>query len=144
MKLHFAALLLFFTSLAQAHHSFTMFDRSKTLTVSGIVRSLQWTNPHVWLWLDVPEADGSFTAYSFEGGTPAEMTRTGGWIKHSVNAGDKITVEFAPMRDGRPGGSLGRVTLANGKTLGGNSASAPLPVLRTPSDPPCNSATSCR
>ena len=124
MKLHFAALLLFFTSLAQAHHSFTMFDRSKTLTVSGIVRSLQWTNPHVWLWLDVPEADGSSTAYSIEGGTPAEMTRTGGWIKHSVNAGDKITVEFAPMRDGRPGGSLGRVTLANGKTLGRNNSAA--------------------
>jgi hypothetical protein len=104
--------------LAVAHHSFAMFDNTKQQTVTGTVRTLEWTNPHVWLWVDVPDDKGGTVAYGFEGAAPGEMTRMGGWTKRSVIMGDKVTVQYRPLKDGRPGGSLGKVTTADGKTLG--------------------------
>jgi len=101
-----------------AHHSFAMFDMAKKGSVTGTVRSFEWSNPHVWLWVDVSDAQGNVTSYGFEGSAPGELARTGGWTKRSVNKGDKITVEYSPLKDGRPGGTLGRVTLADGKVIG--------------------------
>ena len=110
--------LLLGASQSQAHHSFAMFDMSKKTAVTGTVRDFEWTNPHVWLWVDVTDAKGTVTSYGFEGAAPGELSRTGGWTKHSVNKGDKITVEYSPLKDGRAGGTLGRVTTADGKVIG--------------------------
>ena len=62
-------------SAAWAHHSFSNFDMSKTLTIAGTVRAFEWTNPHVWLWIDVPDSKGGSTAWGLEGAAVGEMAR---------------------------------------------------------------------
>jgi hypothetical protein len=106
---------------ASAHHSFAQFDMSKTVTLHGTVRTLEWTNPHLWLWLDVPDSNGGNKVWGLEGAAVGEMSRRG-WSRQIVKAGDKITVEIHPLRDGRAGGSLGKVTLADGSVLAGGQA----------------------
>lgn len=99
-----------------AHHSFAMFD-DKQVTVTGTVKQLEWTNPHVWLWVVVDDGKGGAVTWGFEGAAPGEMARSG-WTKRSVIPGDKITVQGRPLKDGRPGGSLGRVTREDGTPIG--------------------------
>jgi hypothetical protein len=109
-------------SSALAHHSFAMFDNSKNQSISGTVRALEWSNPHIWLWVDVVGADGKVVSYGFEGAAPGEMGRQSGWSKRIVAKGDKVTVQYRPLKDGRPGGSLGKVTRADGTAVGRVSA----------------------
>jgi hypothetical protein len=104
-------------SSAHAHHTGAMFDRSKKLSIAGTVRTLEWNNPHIWLWLLVP-GDKEETIYAFEGASPGEMVRRNGWRRDSVKPGDKVAVEYAPFREGRHGGFILQITLANGATLG--------------------------
>ena len=110
------ALLLALAARVPAHHSFSMFDMSKTVQHQGTVKELQWTNPHVWIELTVEEKDGPVT-YSFEGAAIAVLKRVG-WTKDSVKAGDKITIVGHPYRNGRAGGSIDYLVLADGRKLG--------------------------
>ena len=103
--------------MAWAHHSFAMFDRTKTSTIVGTIKDLDWTNPHCWLDVVAPDASGKTATWGFEANGPSELYKAG-WRPSAVIAGDKITVVFHPLRDGRPGGSLMSVTLANGTELG--------------------------
>jgi len=102
---------------AWAHHSFAMFDMNRHLSVTGTVRALEWSNPHVWLWVDVTDDKGNVVAYGFEGASPAELSRNAHWTKHSVAPGERVTVQYSPLKDGRPGGSLGVVTKADGTMI---------------------------
>ena len=96
---------------ASAHHSFAMYEPTKTLTLKGTVKTLQWTNPHVVLWILVqPDDGGAAQEWSLETTSPGVLTRAG-WTRQSVKAGDKVTVEFSPLRDGSRGGGLNSVTL---------------------------------
>jgi Family of unknown function (DUF6152) len=98
-------------SPAAAHHSFAMYEPTKTLTFKGTVKSFQWTNPHVILWVLVqPENGGAPQEWSFETTSPGVLTRNG-WTRQSVKAGDKVSVTFSPLRDGSHGGGLNSVTL---------------------------------
>lgn len=106
-------------SAATAHHSFAMYDQTKIVTLSGAVKSFQWTNPHAVLWVLVaPKGGGPAELWPAELPTsPGNLTRMG-WSKTSVNPGDKVTIEINPLRDGRHGGSLKKVTLVDsGKVL---------------------------
>jgi hypothetical protein len=111
-----AAMLFAFAASAQAHHSFAMFDMSKTVSYKGKVKELQWTNPHVWIELTVDEKDGPVT-YAFEGAAIAVLKRVG-WTRDSVKAGDVVTVVGHPYKNGRPGGSIDHLLLADGRKLG--------------------------
>jgi Family of unknown function (DUF6152) len=102
---------------AMAHHSFAMFDNDKEIVIQGTVTEFQWTNPHTWIELDVADAKGQTTHWSIEAGSVAGLSRQG-WTRHTLQAGDKISLVAHPMRDGKPGGSLMGVTLADGKHLG--------------------------
>lgn len=115
-----AGLLLGMTALAEAHHTYALFDASKTLTVTGTVAKLEWTNPHTFVWVYVPSTEnaGKFDLYAFENGSPNAVTKAG-WSKTSVQAGDRITVDYAPLRDGRKGGHLLSLKLPDGRTLHG-------------------------
>ena len=104
-------------SSALAHHSFAMFDMSRKIDVKGSVKEIQWTNPHVWLQMVVTE-NGQQKTYDFEGGAVAVLKRFG-WNKDAVKAGDTITLTAHPYKDGRPGGSIDHVTLADGRKIGG-------------------------
>ena len=113
-----AAATLAVAQPALAHHSFAMFDQSKEIELkNATVVDWQWTSPHTWLYVIVPEAKGPGAKYSIEGGNPGIMRRLG-FGKGSMSAGDKITLYMAPLRSGQPGGSLNAVVLANGQTLG--------------------------
>jgi len=109
---------------AYSHHSFAMFDNAKEQTIEGEVKDFQWTNPHIWIQVNVKNTDGKLTEYSIEGGSPNGLKRQG-WSKKSINAGDKIVLTMHPLKDGTPGGSFMRATV-NGKALGrGPEAPAP-------------------
>jgi len=106
-------------SSAAAHHSFAMYDATKLVTITGTVKEFQWTNPHAILWVYAnPEKNGATDLWSFELSTsPGPLTRLG-WTKHSLNPGDKVTVEINPLHDGQHGGSLKKATLlATGQVL---------------------------
>jgi hypothetical protein len=98
-------ILLCVVAAAQAHHSTTIFDNSKTATVTGMVVKLEWTNPHVFVWVDVANANepGREDLYAFETASP-NVLESAGWNRTILRAGDTITVEYAPRRDGRNGG----------------------------------------
>ncbi len=116
----FAGCLLGVLGTAAAHHSYAMFDASKKLTVSGTVAKLEWMNPHVFVWLYVPQKDtpGKYELYAFENGSVNALTRLG-WSAMALKAGDKITVEYWPLRDGRVGGHYNKATTADGRVLVG-------------------------
>jgi hypothetical protein len=103
-------------SAALAHHSFAMFDAAKLQSQQGIVKEVQWTNPHVWVMIAVPGADKE-VVYSYEGAAIAVLKRVG-WNRDSVKVGDKITVVGHPYKDGRPGGSIEHLVLPNGQQIG--------------------------
>jgi hypothetical protein len=97
---------------AAGHHSFAMFDFTKTVTVSGTVKEFQWTNPHVVLWVNVPSKDPKTPdVWWLEMTSPGNLTR-GGWNRKALNTGDQVRVELNPLRDGKLGGALIKVTNA--------------------------------
>jgi hypothetical protein len=102
---------------AFAHHSYAMFDQTRTLTLQGTVHAVEWANPHVWVWVKVDDGRGGGVTWGFETNAPSELYRFFGWTKQSLNAGDAVTVEYAPLRSGASGGALRRITLANGTEL---------------------------
>ena len=106
----------FCSSAALAHHSNSMFDRTKVVTLQGTVKEFQWTNPHTWIELEVAGAQGAKGPISIEGPAPGVL-RGKGWKFNSIKTGDKVTVQVHPLRDGSIGGGLMSVTLASGEVL---------------------------
>jgi len=104
------------SSYAFAHHSFAMFDATKSQLKAGVIKEIQWTNPHVWVRLTVQE-NGKEVVYSYEAAAVAVLKRVG-WERDSVKVGDKVTVVGHPYKDGRPGGSIDHLVLPDGRKLG--------------------------
>jgi hypothetical protein len=100
-----------------AHHSFAMFDTAKRLTMSGTVTAFEWTNPHVYIEIDVPDEKGTAKHWSVELGSPSILMQAG-WKFSDVKVGDKITVVLNPLRSGEPGGLLAQATVRDGRVLG--------------------------
>jgi len=102
---------------AAAHHSFAMFDQTKTVVLKGIVSEFQWTNPHSFIELDVaggPQAGH----WAIELNSPNNLTRQG-WHRTDLKAGDEVTVTINPLRAGIKGGLFNSVVLPGGRVLGG-------------------------
>ena len=103
---------------ALAHHSFAMFDQTKEVILKdATVKEWQWTSPHTWLYVFVPNGSSTPDKSSIEGGNPGILRRQGFGIG-SMKPGDKVTVYIHPLKSGEKGGSLYGVVLADGKTLG--------------------------
>jgi hypothetical protein len=100
-----------------AHHSFTMFDMSRSLTLVGTVTDFQWTNPHVYIEIDVPNDKGATNHWSIEMGSPSILIQSG-WKFKSLHKGDKVTLVINPLKNGQSGGFLSKATLPDGRTLG--------------------------
>ena len=96
-----AALLM--ASSAFAHHSFAMFDQSRTLTLEGTVEELRWTNPHVFIELLVKNENGEDEQWSIEMTSPEHLARAG-WRPGTLKPGDKVTLNIHPLIDGDKGG----------------------------------------
>jgi len=99
-----------------AHHSFAVYDHSRTLTLKGEVSKFQWTNPHGYLEIDVKQKDGSVRHFSCEMTSINMMTRLG-WRSNMIKGGDLVTVTVAPLLNGDPAGLLLDVTLPDGRKL---------------------------
>jgi hypothetical protein len=104
---------------AFAHHSFASFDMSKEVRISGTVAEVQYTNPHVWLFVDVAAAKGGTESWAIEAGGPNILLRAG-WKANTVQVGQKVEVTMHPMRDtSKRGGSLISIALPDGKIIRG-------------------------
>jgi hypothetical protein len=130
-----AAILLAATAVvswpAYAHHSFAVYDRSKVLTLKGNVKTFQWTNPHCVIWVLIqPDGGGDAQEWSFETTSPGVLTRDG-WTRNSVKSGDRVSVEFYPLRDGSHGGGLNSLTLLDtGQKLTASFAASEKPDIK--------------
>ena len=122
-----AAFALAMPLAALAHHSFAMFDMSKSINYKGTVKEVQWTNPHVWVDIEVT-ADGKTSTLSFEGAAIPVLKRVG-WTRGSVRQGDVVTVVGHPYKNGRLGGSIDYLILADGRKLGTGDAIPPALVV---------------
>ena len=103
-------------SPALAHHSAAMFDRESEVRIMGVIKELQWTNPHAWIEIEVPNA-GKTVQWSVELDSPNILTRYG-WNSSTLKPGDRVTITCHPLKDGRPGGSYVSIYLPDGKILG--------------------------
>jgi hypothetical protein len=103
---------------AFAHHSFAMFDYNKEITVTGSVKELQWTNPHIHLLVNAPDPKGVMAVFDIEGGTPGNLRRQG-WARDVVKPGDKISVVIRPLKNGDNGGQLISAKKGDGTAIGG-------------------------
>jgi hypothetical protein len=97
-----------------AHHSGAMFEKEKTITVEGVVKEFQYTNPHSWLLVDVKDKNGSITTWGFEAEGPSTLQRAG--IRPSdFAAGTKVKITGHPMKDGSPAAAWVEAIRADGK-----------------------------
>ena len=99
-----------------AHHANAVFDITKTVTVKGTVTDWFWANPHCLLRFDVTDENGQVSHWVGETQAPINMIGKG-WRRDSFKPGDELTVSLRPLKNGKPGGSVLNVTLANGKVL---------------------------
>jgi hypothetical protein len=100
---------------AAAHHSFAMYDRSRTVTLQGTVKDWQFANPHSELTVVVVENDKQ-AEYKVEGASVNVLVRIG-WSPKTFKPGDRVTVVMNPLRDGTNAGAFLRATLPDGRTL---------------------------
>jgi len=106
-----------------------MFDTAKRVALTGSVTMFEWTNPHAYIEVDVPQQGGEIKHWSVEMGSPSILMQSG-WTFKTLKVGDKITVEINPLRNGDPGGLLIQATLPDGRVLGngpGRGPAAPTP-----------------
>jgi Family of unknown function (DUF6152) len=109
------ALALSLGNFAQAHHSFAQFG-STTVQITGTVTKFEWTNPHAWIWLEVPDAKGGSVEWALECQSPSGLSRHG-WNRKTLQPGDKVTADLHPMRDGSNAGEFVKIVRDDGSVL---------------------------
>ena len=101
--------LLILPVVTFAHHSGAMFDDTKAVTLTGVIKEFQYTNPHSWLLVDIKGPDGKLTTWGFEAEGPSSLLRAG-IRKSDLVPGMEVTVIGHPMKDGRPAATLMKAT----------------------------------
>jgi uncharacterized protein DUF6152 len=113
--------LLLFSGSLMAHHGVAGYDMTKTITVHGTVSKFDWSNPHVVVYVDAKNDSGETQHWTIEFASPVHMVRAG-WSKNSMKAGDDITIDTHPSRNGAPIGISSTITfilktVVNGQAL---------------------------
>jgi hypothetical protein len=112
-----AIVLLALSGHALAHHSFAMFDQRKDVTLKGTVLEFQWTNPHAFIHIDVPNGSSGKVMWQVELNSPTNLKRQG-WKSSTIKAGDEVTLVIKPLKDGSRGGLFVSIKLPDGTVLG--------------------------
>jgi hypothetical protein len=100
---------------ALAHHSYTAeFDVEKPVKMTGVLTRLEWTNPHIWLYLDVKDDTGKVTNWGFSASPPGMLTRRG-ITKNSLKLGEVLTISGHRAKDGSNNASGNVVVFADGR-----------------------------
>ncbi|MBV9744095.1 MAG: hypothetical protein JO099_10050, partial [Acidobacteriia bacterium] len=93
------SVLLLASSPARAHHSFAAeYDSKQEITLKGVITKVEWTNPHIYIYIDVKDADGHVTNWSLEGYPPNTLKRTG-FARDLLKVGDEITITAYKAKD---------------------------------------------
>ena len=107
----------------QAHHSFAaQYDSEKPVNLTGMITKVDWSNPHVYIYIDVENEQGEYEQWALEMGAPAVLTRIQGWSRSTLQVGDEVRVEGRHARDGSNLANARNVTLTSGETLGAGSS----------------------
>jgi hypothetical protein len=101
-----------------AHHSSAAFDLEHQVSLKGTINNIEWTNPHVFIYLDVKADDGSVEPWRIEANSPNMLFRAG-WKKEMINAGDLVTVSGSPAKNKTKVLRLVSITLTNGQKFDG-------------------------
>ena len=111
-----------------AHHSFAAeFDASKPVTVQGFVTKVEWTNPHVWFYVDVKKPDGTVENWGWEMGPPHGL-QARGWTRTTMKLGDEVKIDGTLAKNGSRRGNARSVTMVStGKKLGAASSEGETP-----------------
>jgi len=120
---------------ATAHHSFAMFDAAQKMTLQGTVKEFQWTNPHAWILLMVPDSEGQAEQWAIEMVGPGGLARQG-WVPKTLTPGMNVSVVIHPLRSGNKGGQFLAVTLPDGTQLGNPGQEPPVGTATDASDHP--------
>ena len=100
-----------------AHHSVSAeFDVTRQVTYTGVITRVEWSNPHIYFYVDVKNAGQKVTNWAFEGAGPNTLARIG-WLRDTLKVGDRVTVVAFPARDGANVASARKITLGNGRTV---------------------------
>lgn len=99
-----------------AHHSAAAEYEAKPIRLEGTLTRVNWTNPHVWFYLDVKDAAGKVAHWDLEGSSPNGLLRNG-WQKGTVKAGDKVTVLCWKAKDRENGCKVRVMTVPDGRQL---------------------------
>jgi len=100
---------------AAAHHSFALFDMTKSVMLEGTVKRFEWTNPHSWIFLDVIGPQNVSEEWTIELPAAGALARDG-WHANYLTAGERIIVRVNPLKDGQRGGSLESFTPGSPRT----------------------------
>jgi hypothetical protein len=117
LKLFLAATLLASAAtVASAHHSAAAFDATTDKVLSGTVKKFDYSNPHTWVWIDVPNDKGGVDTWGVEGMSPNYLNRRG-WTRQTLKPGDKLTITIRPMKNGEHGGMWVKAQRPDGEVL---------------------------
>ena len=113
---------------ASAHHAFAAeFDSNKPMTLTGVVSKVNWQNPHVYVYLDVQEADGKTITYALECNSVNTLVHKG-WTRDALKKGDKVVIsafgpkDTRPLPDGSIHANARSITFADGHSVSAGSS----------------------
>jgi hypothetical protein len=110
----FAALMA--AAPALAHHSHAMYDATGEISISGVIKEVRWANPHVWLYFDVKNPDGTTKTWALEGAAINQLERKG-WKREMLAVGASIEMNCYPLRSGGPGCLGGYILKINNELM---------------------------
>ena len=122
-----AVFMLVAVMSVHAHHSFAMFDNDNQIKLQGKVTDFQWTNPHVYIELDIGDDASGHKVWTIECANPGILNRVG-WKFNMIKEGDLITVIVGPLRSGESGALLKQVTLPDGRVFSNGGPAGPAKI----------------